>query len=106
MNRKLGDHSGVDHHCPLCDEAKRGQQEAFEKISRRLTDEPNTVIRSSRQVIEHKVLTAIGDPSTVVILASREDLDMLIDRLSTGTTEHAAEWCASMKQLRREAFGG
>lgn len=63
-----------------------------------------TVIPSNRQVIENKLLTAIDDDSKVAILASREDLDLLIEALSNWT-EKARLYSADLSQLRRAAFG-
>ena len=75
------------------------------------TDSPNQVVHASRQVLEHKLLTALGDENTVAILASREDLDLLIRALRHVSTlgKHEQErkhfWLKGMEQLRREAFG-
>lgn len=69
------------------------------------TDGPNKVVQSSRQVIEHKLLTALDDPDVVAILASKEDLDLYILYLGTAANTRANELAASLRQLRREAFG-
>lgn len=42
---------------------------------------PNTVELTSRQVIEHKLLTALEDGQTVAILASEQDLQDMIAAL-------------------------
>ena len=65
----------------------------------------NRVVQTSRQVIEHKLLTALDDPATVAVLYSREDLDLLIPILRTTTNARANEMAAGLEQLRREAFG-
>lgn len=65
---------------------------------------------SSRRVIEQKLLTALGAESTVAILASKQDLDVLIAALEYAMlgrreqTKKARELAAGMRQLRREAF--
>ena len=72
---------------------------------------PNKVIHPSRQIIEHKLLTALEDEDTVAILASRQDLDLLIRGLRYAPTrsDHERErldfWLKSMEQLRKETFG-
>lgn len=80
---------------------------------------PNKWVQSSREVIEHKLLAALGDPDTVAIIASREDLDILIFALSQVAASgyslaipreparelRAQEFGAGLEQLRREAFG-
>jgi enolase len=70
-----------------------------------MPDGPNKVIQSSREVLEHKLLTALDDEGTVAILASKEDLDLLIEALHKMTGERAEFWRLGMEQLRRETFG-
>lgn len=88
--------------------------------------EPAKVVRTTREVIEHKLLDSLSDEGVVAICASKEDLDALIyalDKIATGkyvaeTDWHdfhnadeaarqlrAKEFCAGLKQLRHEAFG-
>lgn len=81
-----------------------------------MPDGPSKVVQSSRQVIEHRLLTALEeDPSAVAILASKEDLDLLILALADVTAgggalhgrlgARAKDYLQGLRQLRREAFG-
>lgn len=79
--------------------------------------DPNKVVQSSRRIIEHKLLTALGDSETVAILASKDDLNLMITalqgyhelvlkKLSLSERWTGAEsMLVDLKQLRREAFG-
>lgn len=40
-----------------------------------------TILPSSRSIIENKLLTALNDDSCVAILATKDDLDVLIEAL-------------------------
>lgn len=90
-----------------------------------MNDGPNKVVQSSREIIEHKLLVALDDPATVAILASKDDLDLLIfclSKIAAGQYVADSHWTLrapeeivrdllardylkSLKQLRREAFG-
>lgn len=91
-----------------------------------MNDQPNKVVQSSRQIIEHKLLAALEDDETVAIIATKADLDVLIFSLSMAAADGRDEkvlhrnwrapheaarelrarfWKDSMEQLRREAFG-
>lgn len=58
----------------------------------------------SRQVIEDTLLTALEDASTVAILATRKDLDLLIHSLVFVSNDDAREMETSLRQLREQAF--
>lgn len=64
-----------------------------------------TVEQSSREVIEHKLLTALSDGGQVAILATREDLSLLINALDQFGTVKGKQWSADLRRLRHEAFG-
>jgi hypothetical protein len=72
---------------------------------RQMTDGPNKVVQSSRRVIERKLLARLDDVGTVAILASKEDLDLLIRALGRLGLP-AQEMREGLEQLRREAFWG
>lgn len=79
---------------------------------------PNKVELTSRQVIEHKLLTALEDGGTVAILASEQDLQDMIAALygyKLGVTDgNILSWQAhndrcknlaeGLEQLLKEAF--
>jgi len=71
---------------------------------------PCSVELTKREVIERKLLTALEDDNTVAILASKQDLDVMVAALDyamlsdKNQTRKARELAAGMKQLRREAF--
>lgn len=81
---------------------------------------PNKVERTSRQVIEHKLLTALEDGRTVAILASEQDLKDMIAALYgyelAETKGNLLTWrehinrrknlAAGLTQLLQEAFPG
>lgn len=73
--------------------------------------EPNKVEQVSREVIERQLLTALNDKSQVAILATEEDLDLLIAALRPAaplepySSDKAQEFCMGLQQLKREAFG-
>jgi len=62
------------------------------------------VIRSTRTVLERKLLTALKDNSKVAILATEEDLDLLISALGDSIQKDAQEYAADLKNLRAAAF--
>lgn len=64
--------------------------------------EPFKVVQASREVIERKLLTAVSDEAVVAILATKDDLDMLIEHLQTSS--RGQEFAQGLAQLRREAF--
>lgn len=72
--------------------------------------EPNKVEHVQREVIERKLLTALTDQGTVAILASEQDLDVMIVALeyamlgNAAQTRKARELARGIRQLRREAF--
>ena len=64
-----------------------------------------TVELAHRRVIERKLLTAIEDDDCVAILASREDLSLLIRGLERiNVNPKATALCAALVRLRMEAF--
>lgn len=71
---------------------------------------PNEVVLTSRQVIEGKLLAALGEPGQVAILATKDDIDVLIAGLHALTTRagvdpvRARSLAEGLMQLRREAF--
>lgn len=70
-----------------------------------LSNGPNRVVQSSREVIEHKLLAALDNPDCVAIFASKEDLDLLIESLRMRASPRALEFAQGLEQLRYEAFG-
>lgn len=64
----------------------------------------------NRQVIENKLLTALDDKSKVAILATEDDLRMLINALKThsmcypGWSKKNSEYVADLEQLKAAAF--
>lgn len=66
--------------------------------------DPLTVVQSTRQVIENKLLAALDDESTVAILASEKDLDLLIAALEFFRSADARRMAQDYKQLRAAAF--
>lgn len=77
-----------------------------------MNEKPNTVERTSRKVIEGKLLEALSDGETVAVLLKQEDLRLLIRALEMLASESckqaeadkATEFCVSLKQLASEAF--
>jgi hypothetical protein len=74
-------------------------------------NEPNTIERTSRRVIERKLLEALSDESKVAILATEQDLRDMIHALECWQcVNNSAGWrrrndlLAGMNQLLREAF--
>lgn len=77
---------------------------------------PCSVERTSRSVIEHKLLTALDDKDKVAILATKQDLKDIIFALTVLARSFAAEkkeprrearykdLAAGMRQLLSEAF--
>ncbi len=72
--------------------------------------EPNSVIPTSREVIENKLLTALEDDNTVAVLFSKQDLEDVLFALESykWNPERIArcrELAGGMNQLYLEAFG-
>ena len=65
---------------------------------------PCSVESVNRQVIENQLLTALDDKSKVAILATEEDLTMLIICLGFSTGVKAKEMRADLQQLKAAAF--
>jgi hypothetical protein len=74
---------------------------------------PCSVERTARNVIEHKLLTALDDESKVAILATKQDLEDMIFGLCQSLAlndwdKERVERCHNlrdgMQQLMREAF--
>jgi hypothetical protein len=73
--------------------------------------EANRVELVNRQVIEKQLLNELSDKSKVAILATEDDLDVLICALAlvasfgvTGHVHKAKELRAGLQQLKQEAF--
>lgn len=80
--------------------------------------QPNTVVPTSRQVIEGKLLAALDDKTKVAILCDKEDLECMIAALygyeiaeRNGNilswedhVKHRKELADGMSQLLKEAF--
>ena len=64
------------------------------------------IVPSSREVIERKLLTALEDGGQVAILATENDLTLLINALDQFGTVKGKQWASDLKQLRHESFGG
>lgn len=62
------------------------------------------VIQSTRKVLERKLLTALNDETRVAILATCEDLDLLILALGDSTRQRARQYAEDLKKLRDAAF--
>ena len=58
--------------------------------------------RTTRQVIERKLLTSLDDSDKVAILATKSDLDKIINALRGFTW--GDELASGLEQLRAEAF--
>ena len=83
-----------------------------------MSSSPNTVERTSRQVIESKLLTALQDENVVACLFTKDDLDTIHAALCgydiaerkgsvlswSKHIERCKEMAKSIDQLRREAF--
>jgi hypothetical protein len=80
-------------------------------------ESPNSVVKTSRSVIEKKLLTALEDGNTVAVLLSKQDLDDLIASLRDYELSDIGDWkdwrvylkrCSdiadSLEQLHKEAF--
>ena len=67
----------------------------------------NSVVPSSRVVIENQLLAAMDDKTKVAILATKDDLDFLLSVLECGPSDYSTrcDWIADLSQLRRSAFG-
>lgn len=69
-----------------------------------------TILPSSRSIIENKLLTALNDDSCVAILATKDDLDVLIAALNYAMlgkpeqTRRARALAADYTALRQAAF--
>lgn len=101
MSNRLG-----ENRCPCCGKPSLAS-EVCEPCS--LAAAPCSVESTSRQVIEKKLLLALGDESTVAILATKQDLeDMVLALESYDWNGERKARCrnlaAGMQQLLREAF--
>lgn len=71
---------------------------------------PNTIERTSRSVIENKLLTALQEGDCVAALFTKQDLEALISALAiaeTFKTQNTPKWNEmrlSFEQLHKEAF--
>lgn len=64
------------------------------------------VERSSREVIEGKLLASLEDGTGhVAIVCTKDDLDMLISVLAVRVSDRPRQFRADLVRLRREAFG-
>lgn len=70
------------------------------------SDNDVTVVPSSRDVIERKLLTALSDGAQVAILATESDLELLIEALHVFGTRPSLKWARDLRRLRNESFGG
>lgn len=71
-----------------------------------MNHDPNTVQITSRAVIERKLLDVLeSDSNKVAIIATQDDLQLIIAALREHHTEAALEMMLSLMQLHREAFG-
>lgn len=68
-------------------------------------DQPCSVERTPRSVIECKLLTALEDGSTVAVLASKQDLEDMIAALRGFRTGNLLEWAAQKKRRKDLADG-
>lgn len=70
---------------------------------------PNTVERTSRRVIEHKLLEALSDDSQVAILATKQDLEDMIAALLgyeiAETKGNGLDWSEHLKRRKNLANG-
>jgi hypothetical protein len=62
------------------------------------------VIQTTRTVMERKLLTTLREGSKVAILATKEDLDLMISALGDSIQKDAQEYAADLKNLRDAAF--
>ena len=62
------------------------------------------VIQTTRTVMERKLLTTLREGSKVAILATKEDLDLMISALGDSIQKDAQEYAADLKRLRYAAF--
>ena len=74
------------------------------KRQRALSPATCSVESVNRQVIENQLLSALDDKSKVAILATEEDLTMLIICLGFSTGVKAKEMRADLQQLKAAAF--
>lgn len=71
---------------------------------------PNEIVKTNRQVIEHKLLTALAEGNSVAILCSKQDLEDLIAALESFRSPPAErlkrieDLSAGLAQLLKEAF--
>ncbi len=94
--------------CPKCG-APSLASEVCERCS--LAPAPCSVVSTSHEVIEHRLLVALNDQDKVAIVGSKEDVDMLIDALDStmdnrgmGARVKMRKFADGLRQLRREAF--
>lgn len=75
-----------------------------------LAPAPGSVDRVGREVIENKLLAALSEDGVVAILASEQDLSVMIAALEYAMlgnreqTRKARELAADMRKLKRSAF--
>lgn len=70
------------------------------------SNNPYRVERTSRQVIERKLLTALDEQEDVVALLVTEwDLECLCQSLEKFNTSKSVELAKGLRQLQKEAFG-
>src|SRR5688500_1801567 len=92
------------------DGGENAQAEMLKEHLEKLAQEPCSVERTSRTVIEHKLLTSLGDGDTIAALLTKQDVQDLIDALEgrapdgVGTHDRRKNFVADLKQLLREAF--
>lgn len=66
--------------------------------------EPNEIVRASRQVIEKKLLTALGEGNTVAVIFTEDDLETVALALEFFNCPTSDELASGFRQLQREAF--
>ncbi len=60
---------------------------------------------TSRQVIENALLTALTEKAQVAILATEEDLNLLINALHNHCGSKSKQMAEDFEKLRQAAFG-
>lgn len=72
-----------------------------------MAQKPIKVERVNRAVIDSQLLTGLDDKSKVAILASQDDLDLMISAFEDlqRPSDEAVRMEADLKKLRAEAFG-
>ncbi len=67
--------------------------------------QPLEIVPTDRQVICQQLLAALDDTSKVAILATKEDLDILIQATKNGGLPGTMKMFNDLWELRRAAFG-